>query len=94
MKEDVKKFLDAIKYPTQREELININILKVILIKNKNIMDVHLENKEVLPYNIVNKLWACCNEAKNDIYSFNLHFHYLEIKEEDVLKYLQELLNI
>lgn len=92
MQNDVKNFLNCIQYEEDYENLKTVQIMKVLLVKEKNTLDIHLKNPTVLEYAVAKKLVEKAKLASTPLRNFLLHFHYDQINEEEILCYTKEWL--
>ena len=60
---DVTRFLDSISYPSEREELKNIEIEKVLLHRKDGYFEVYLKEDVPLAYNAAKELLACASNG-------------------------------
>ncbi len=95
MEQDIKKFLTYLTIDdlTPYE---NLKIEKVVVITQKNTIEVYLTNKTVLPYENLITLKQKAYQKNDKLKQFSLHFNYQKVTNEDVItytkKYLDELI--
>ena len=88
---DIKTFLKSINYDNI-DELLDLNIDKVVLNKKSESFNVYLSSNIVLPFNITKKL-VDNTYLINNTYKTNIYIKYKEIKNEDLINYLKEIIN-
>ncbi len=92
MADDVKRFLNSIQFPIDEELLKKLEIEKVLLHKMTNTFEVILKNPDVLPYETVKKLFLASSKGINQKEKCIITLKYAQIKDEDMILYLKELL--
>jgi len=88
---NIESFLKSINFNDDANLLASAKIAKVVLNKKTETFNVYLELSEVLPYNFAN---ALLNKPYliNNKYKCNIFLNYLNITDEDIINYLNEII--
>ena len=92
MQNDVTRFLDSISYPSERKELKNIEIEKVLLHRKDSYFEVYLKGDVPLPYNKARELLACASNGIHGTEKCYVVFHYQAVFDSDISLYIEGLL--
>lgn len=92
MANDLERFFKSIDF-LEQEYFLNTVIEKVIYLKEKDLFKVYLKNKEVIPFEFVNKLLECASKGIKKEKKCLIIFEYENIESEMVLNYLKELIS-
>ena len=92
MQNDVTRFLDSISYPSEREELKNIEIEKVLLHRKDGFFEVYLKGDVPLPYNAAKELLVCASNGIHGTEKCCVVFHYQAVLDSDISLYIEGLL--
>lgn len=92
MQKDVENFLNYIGFNEDYQLLADFYVKKVLLITDKNIMDVTICGKEVLPFTVAENLVNTSIKASNEEVEVRLHIQYETVTPDDILEYTKELL--
>ena len=91
MTEELQRFFKSISFSYQECVFEGASVLKVIYLKKKDLFEVHLQLKNVLPYDVLKDLLKATENKINGSGACVLRFTYETITKEDVLSYLKEL---
>ena len=91
MNNELVRFFKSINFS---DEVFNDAILeRVVLKKNDKKFIVYIKNKEVLPIKSVNNLFLCAMNGINGDKKCDCYLTYDMVKEEDIVSYLDYLLD-
>ena len=91
MNDEVKRFLTSINY--QDNDFEDAIVEKVKLIRSTESFDVILNMPKVKNKEIIDKLFLCAENGINAEKKCHITLHYNEITEEDIKKYINEMIN-
>ena len=89
---DIKTFLESINYENIEEELLSLNIEKVVLNKKNETFNVYLNGDKVLPFTLTKKL-VDNSYLINNLYKTNINISFNNITNDDLMLYLKEIIN-
>jgi len=92
MQNDVVRFLDSINYPSEREELQNIEIEKVLFHRKDALYEVVMTKDTVLPYEIAKTLISLSKKGIKGKDKCLITLKYNHIEDSEVIMYLKAIL--
>lgn len=91
MTEELQRFFKSISYSYEESIFDGASVEKVIYLKKKELFEVYLQLKKVLPYVVLKDLLKATENKINGTGACKVYFSYASVMKEDVLSYLQEL---
>jgi len=91
MTEELQRFFKSISYSYEESIFDGASVEKVIYLKKKEVFEVYLQLKKVLPYVVLKDLLKATENKINGTGACKVYFSYASVMKEDVLSYLQEL---
>ena len=94
MNDAVSRFFQSINYsPTVLEDFNSVEIEKVVLNKKSESFNVYLKLKNLINPKDIKKLLPCASKGIKGEKKCVLHFNYEGITDEDINKYITNIIN-
>ncbi len=93
MSDELKRFFTSIQFDVDESVFEGASIAKVVYKKQKDVFEVYLKLKQILPFSIAKKLLMAANNKIKGEKECSIFIHYDEIKKEDVEYYVKEIVN-
>ena len=91
MSDELKRFFKSIDFEYTEEEFLECSVKKVIYLKQKDLFEVYIHLKNVLPVSTANALFLASKNKINHEKECVIHLEYDKVSQEDVLLYLKEI---
>ncbi len=92
MTDELKRFFKSIDFEAKEEDFLGASVKKVIYLKQKDLFEVYLNLKKVLPLSTANALFISSKNKINHEKECSIHLEYETVSERDLFNYLQEIL--
>jgi DNA polymerase-3 subunit alpha (Gram-positive type) len=92
MSDELKRFFDAIEFYPESELFASSEIEKVVYLKQKDVYEVYLNLMNVLPYKVLKELLNQASLGIKKEKNCVIRLSYNNVSNEDVLKYVKELI--
>ncbi len=92
MTEELRRFFNSINFKPDENDFEGASVLKVIYLKQKDIFEVYIDLKHVLPIKIANELFKATLNKINGEKTCTVYLRYSEVSEKDCLMYLKEFI--
>ncbi len=92
MSDELKRFFKSIDFLYTEEEFVECSVKKVIYLKQKDLFEVYIHLKNVLPVSTANALFLASKNKINHEKECMIHLEYEKVSQEDVLLYLKEII--